>query len=634
MNLLSVEGLSKTYGTKVLFENINFGINEGDKVALVAKNGTGKTTLINILKGLEIGDAGKVVFKKELTISFLDQEPILPQNETIIDFFLNDDSETNKIIKRYEHALEATNKPDAGDKAFNELDEAMELMNQFNAWDFEHQIHHLLGKLGITKTDQLISSLSGGQKKRVALCKVLYDKPDLVIMDEPTNHLDIEMIEWLEGYLSSQNLSCLVVTHDRYFLDNVCNRILEIENGSLYPYAGNFSYYLEKKAERDAQQQSELEKARNLYKRELEWVRRQPKARTTKSKSRVDAFEDIKKAAAKKLEQKALDLTVKMNRMGGTILEAHKISKSFGDKVLFNNFSYNFKKGEKIGISGKNGSGKSTIINILLKKLEPDTGKINVGETIVFGYYSQSGLQFEDGKRVIEVVKDFGTQIPMADGTHISASQLLTRFHFPPDMQFMHVNKLSGGEKRRLYLMTILIQNPNFLILDEPTNDLDIITLQTLEVFLQDFPGCVLIVTHDRYFMDKIVDHIFAFEGNGEIKDFPGNYSEYREWRELQDEKEEDVLSIQKENKKEKDNNDAKLVEKAKGEKLSFKEKYEYDGLENEIAALEDEKVELEKELLTTTDFDALSKKSARISELIALIDAKSLRWLELGERV
>jgi ABC transport system ATP-binding/permease protein len=632
MNLLSVEGLSKSYGTKLLFNNITFGINLGDKTALVAKNGTGKTTLINILKGKEIGDTGKVILKKDISISFLDQEPQLPLNKSIIDFFLNDDTEINKIIKAYELAVEASNQSSAGEKEWNNLHLASEKMTQFNAWDFEHQIHHLLGKLGIIKTDQIIGSLSGGQRKRVALCKVLFDKPDLVVMDEPTNHLDIEMIEWLEGYLSSQNISCLIVTHDRYFLDNVCNRILELENGSLYTYSGNFSYYLEKKAERDAQQQSELEKARNLYKRELEWVRRQPKARTTKSKSRLDAFDDIKRAAQKKLEQKTLDLSVKMSRMGGNILEAHKISKAYDGKALFKSFSYNFKRGEKIGIAGKNGSGKSTLINVLLRKSEPDTGKITVGETVVFGYYSQVGLQFEEGKRVIEVVKDFGSQIPMADGTHLSASQLLTRFHFPPEMQFLPVEKLSGGEKRRLYLMTILIQNPNFLILDEPTNDLDIITLQTLEVFLQDFPGCVLIVTHDRYFMDKIVDHIFAFEGEGIIKDFPGNYSEYREWRELQDEKMEAEVEVEP-TAKASETKETIKVEPVKN-KLSFKEKFEMEQLEKAIQDLEQEKKDLETKLSTTSEFDKLQTISNRISQIIELLDEKGMRWLELSEKV
>lgn len=634
MNLLSVNQLSKSFGDKVLFKNINFGINYGDKVALIAKNGSGKSTLFKILQGIEIPDSGEVVFRKELRISFLNQEPELNNEHTIEDAIYAGDSEVVKTAIDYTRLVE-THYANPTEKTENQLDILTHRMNDLEAWNVETQIHIVCSHLGLNDLKQKVGTLSGGQKKRLALAQVILNEPDLLIMDEPTNHLDVSVIEWLEEYLRSYKKSILLVTHDRYFLDAVCDRIIEIDNHEIYEYKGNFEYYMEKKAERTMMEASELEKAKNLYRRELEWVRKQPKARTTKSKSRVDAFYEVEaKARAKKIEKK-IELSVKVGRIGSKVLEVHKLQKAFGEKKILEPFTYTFIKGEKIGIVGPNGIGKSTFINMLQGLEPPDNGKVSVGETIVFGYYSQKGIQVADDKRVIEVVKDIAEFIPLANGTTLSASALLTRFNFPPAVQFGHVGKLSGGERRRLYLLTVLVKNPNFLILDEPTNDLDIVTLQTLEEFLLEFQGCVLIVSHDRYFLDRLVDHVFAFEGNGVIKDFPGNYTEYRQWKDDMEVLEEakakgHIVEDLEEQEPVMESAKTQVTEK---KKLSYKEQKELETLEQELEKLEKRKTEIEA-LLTggTTNMDEIQKLSAEFTTLNNSIDEKTMRWLELQE--
>jgi ATP-binding cassette subfamily F protein uup len=534
VNYLSVESLSKSYGPKQLFDNISFGLNQGQRIALIAKNGAGKSTLLKILTGKEIADAGNVTFRKDITVTYLDQNPLFDENSTVIEAIYNTGNPALNAVRAYEDALEAFEK-DYNDKTQAQLEKATAKIDELNAWGIDSKVKEVLQRLKIAFLDKKISMLSGGQKKRVALAKVLIDEPNLLILDEPTNHLDVEMIEWLEDYLVSLDMTLLLVTHDRYFLDSVCTEIIELDNNKLYNYKGNFQYYVEKKAEREQIEGSEIDKAKNLYRRELEWVRRMPKARGTKSKSRLNAFDDTKEKAFSGKTETKLELGVKMSRIGGKILEFIHIKKAFGATKIVNDFSYIFKKGEKIGVIGKNGVGKSTVLNMIMGMEKPDAGTIQAGETIVFGYYSQEGLKLNEDKRVIEVVKDIAEFIPLADGSKLSASGLLTKFLFPPDVQYSMVSKLSGGERRRLYLMTILIKNPNFLILDEPTNDLDIVTLSVLEDFLTAFQGCVLIVTHDRYFMDKMVDHLFVFEGEGVVRDFPGNYTEYRDTKDLED---------------------------------------------------------------------------------------------------
>lgn len=635
MNLLSVNQLSKSFGDKILFKNINFGINYGDKVALIAKNGSGKSTLFKILQGLEIPDSGEVVFRKDLRISFLSQEPDLDNNHTIEEAIYSCDSEMVKTAIDYAHLIE-THYANPTEKTENQLDVLTHRMNDLEAWNVETQIKVVCSNLGLNDLKQKVSTLSGGQKKRLALAQVILNEPDLLIMDEPTNHLDVSVIEWLEDYLHSYKKSILLVTHDRYFLDAVCDRIIEIDNHEIYEYKGNFEYYMEKKSERQQMEASELEKAKNLYRRELEWVRKQPKARTTKSKSRVDAFEAIEaKARAKKIEKK-IELSVKVERIGSKVLEAHKLQKAFGDKKILEPFTYTFIKGEKIGIVGPNGIGKSTFINMLQGIEPPDAGHVSVGDTIVFGYYSQKGIQVPDDKRVIEVVKDIAEFIPLANGTSLSASALLTRFNFPPAVQFGHVGKLSGGERRRLYLLTVLVKNPNFLILDEPTNDLDIITLQTLEEFLLEFQGCVLIVSHDRYFLDRLVDHVFAFEGNGVVKDFPGNYTEYRQWKDDMQVLEEAKAKGQFPNDEApEESNDNKIeIEKpgvTEKKKLSFKEQKELETIEKDLEMLEKRKTEIEFLLAGgTTNVAEIQKLSDEFNTVNLCIDEKTMRWLEL----
>lgn len=631
MNLLSVNNLSKSYGDRVLFTKISFGINNGDKVALVAKNGSGKSTLFKILKGKEIADEGEVVFRRDITVSFLDQDIVLNEELSIIDHVFSTENKLTTCIKKYEKALKLSEEGD-GDAA-NLMEIALREMNELNAWDYEKTIKEILSRLELNDVEQKIKTLSGGQKKRLALAQVLINKPDLLIMDEPTNHLDIDMIEWLEHYIAKEQISILLVTHDRYFLDEVCNNVIELDGGKLYEYKGNYEYFITKKAERELMQNAEIDKARNLYRRELEWVRKMPKARGTKAKARVDAFDDVAQKAKQKRIDKQIELSVKMERLGSKILELTKISKSFGNKKILEPFTYTFKKGEKIGIIGKNGVGKSTFLNILQGIEQVDTGKVQTGETVVFGYYSQSGIKVSEDKRVIEVVRDIADFIPLANGTQLSASQLLTRFNFPPDMQYNYVSKLSGGEKRRLYLLTVLQKNPNFLILDEPTNDLDIVTLQVLEEFLVDFGGCVLIVSHDRYFIDKLVDHVFVFEGNGVIKDYPGNYSEYREWK--QEQKEE----AKEKGKQEKiEVNEVKIVdEKPKSDntkRLSYKEQRELELLEKEIGELEAKKVGLENKMGSTTEYEALQKLSNDLKRNNETLEEKTMRWMELQEKL
>lgn len=630
MNLLSVDQLSKSFGAKDLFKKISFGINYGEKVALIARNGQGKSTLINILKGKEIPDEGTVTFKKDLKIGFLEQQPSFQSGKTIMDVLLSDSNEFSVAVKNYESALNAHSiNPD--EKNSNALDLTIQKMTELDAWNFEANLNSIAAKLGLTNLEQKVDELSGGQIKRLALCCLLINEPDLLVLDEPTNHLDIEMIEWLQHHLSSYSKSILLVTHDRYFLDEVCTQIIELEYTKLYHYKGNFQYYIEKKAERIAASASEIDKAKNLYRRELEWIRKMPKARGTKSKSRIQAFHETEeKIKTNKAEQK-IDLSVKTNRLGSKILELTAIKKSFGDKIIINKFSYTFKHGDKIGLVGKNGSGKSTLLNLIMSLLPYDSGKIQTGETVVFGYYSQMGMNIPDNKRVIEIVKEYGEFIPLANGTTISAAQLLTRFNFPPDVQFGLASKLSGGEKRRLYLLTILIKNPNFLILDEPTNDLDIETLQTLEDFLVDFKGCVLVVSHDRFFLDKIINQVFAFQKDGEIKEFPGNYTEYRNW-------------LDEEEASEKKSNEPVVHQKSveiqisskdkKQNKLSYKEQKELENLEHEISKLELEKSNLLSELSSgNLDHAKLTEKGKSLKLVEERIDEKSIRWLELQEK-
>lgn len=619
MNYLSVENIAKAYGERVLFEDISFGINEGQKVGFIAKNGTGKTSLLDILAGFDAPDAGKVVYRKDITTAFLPQEPNLDPNLTVEETIFSSDNEILNIINRYEKALKNPNDAEAYQKAFEEMDAAQ-------AWDFETQYKQILFKLKLDDLSKEVKHLSGGQKKRLALTVMLLQKPNFIIMDEPTNHLDLDMIEWLEEYFKKENFTIFMVTHDRYFLERVCNEIVELDHGNLYTYKGNYAYYLDKKDARMAQEATNTEKAKQLYKKELEWMRRQPKARTTKSKSRIDDFQDIKDRAHKRRQDHEVQLELNMERLGSKIVELHNIGKSFQDKQLLENFSYNFKRGERIGIIGKNGTGKSTFLNILTGGIKPDTGKVVIGETIKFGYYTQSGIKIKPGQKVIEVIREFGDYIPLKKGRQISAQQLLERFLFDRKKQYDFVEKLSGGERKRLYLCTVLIQNPNFLILDEPTNDLDIVTLNVLESFLLDFPGCLLVVSHDRYFMDKIVDHLFVFQGNAEIQDFPGNYTDYRAY--------EDSATIEaREETSESDNNKKDWKKTSSGTKLSYNEQKEFGKLEKEIAKLEQKKEKLQQKFLEDLDPDEIKENSIKLQEIDDALETKTERWFELGAK-
>lgn len=638
MNFLSVETLSKTWHDKPVLRNITFGIQQGEKVALVAGNGQGKSTLLQIIIGKESSDTGKAIIRKDIKVGYLPQEPELFDDISVIDNILVHDSPISMAVIDYDRAIEKqSHNPSAED--MDHLQWATEKMNQLGAWDYESRVKQVLTKLKITDHDQLASSLSGGQRKRVAMAKVLLAEPDLLIMDEPTNHLDLEMIEWLEGYLSQKDLSLLLVTHDRYFLDRVCDSIIELEHGDIFHYKGNYSYFVENKAMREAMIASELEKDRNLFRRELDWVRRMPKARTTKSKSRVDAFDDLEAKVKNQRHKSELNISMRMERMGAKILELHHVSKAYGEKNLLDDFSYIFKRKEKVGIVGPNGVGKSTFLNMIMELETPDTGKIVTGDTMIFGYYSQQGMKVDDSKKVIDVVRDIADWIPMANGNKLTAQQLLLQFGFSHEKQWDFVVKLSGGEKRRLFLMTILMKAPNFLILDEPTNDLDIETLGVLEDFLLSYDGCAIIVSHDRYFMDKVVDHIFIFEGQGKVRDFPGNYSDYREWDDLEDARK----ALEAKEAKELARNPVVEVKEAvvakpvmpkeEKRKLTFKEKFEFEQLEKDIAQLNLEKSKIEGELSgLTTEFDKISSLGISLQEIQDQIDEKELRWLELSE--
>ncbi len=621
MNYLLAENLKKSFGEKLLFKNLTFGIDAGQKIAMIAKNGSGKTTLLNMLAGIDLPEEGRVVIRKGIRVSYLQQNPELGEENTIMEVVFNSENDYITAIRNYEQALINIKLSDSSE---NQLlfETASSRMDALNAWDYETKIKEILTRFQIENLLQKVSELSGGQRKKVALAKALIEEVDLLLLDEPTNHLDIEMIEWLEDYLSKQKLSLLVVTHDRYFLDNVCQEILELDNGQLYRYKGNYSYFLEKKAEREHIESLETEKSRNIYRTELEWMRRMPSARGTKSKARVDAFYDIEEKALKRTGNGAIELNVKMNRLGGKILELNNISKSFGDFKAVDDFTYTFKKGERIGIVGKNGIGKSTLLNIITGDGRADRGKISLGQTVVFGYYSQEGFLPKEDKRVIELVKDIAEEIPLGKGT-MSASQFLNHFNFPPTLQYNYFSNLSGGEKRRLFLLITLIKNPNFLLLDEPTNDLDISTLQILEDFLLDFKGCLMIVSHDRFFLDKLVDHVFVFEGNGRIKDYYGNYTGYYRQKLLEE-------SAKSQNKIEKPKR-----EKPKDvvKKPSYKQKLEYESLENEIQSLETEKSEIINRLNSGKEnMETLHQLSIRFGEIEKRIDEKTIRWMELSE--
>jgi len=618
MNLLTVENISKSYGELVLFSDISFGINKDQKIALIAKNGSGKTSILNIMSGKDTSETGQVNVRKGIKISYLEQEPNLDPNLTVEETIFATDNEILKIIAAYEKAVENPEDTVKYQKAF-------EAMERHHAWDFETQYKQILFKLQLTKLDAKVSSLSGGQKKRLALANALLNKPDLLILDEPTNHLDLEMIEWLEAYFAKENITLFMVTHDRYFLDRVCNEIIELDNNQLYTYKGNYSYYLNEKEGRMEREAVEQQKSKMLYKKELEWIRRQPKARTTKSKSRIDDFNEIKQRAHQRRKEHEVQLELNMERLGSKILELHNISKSYGDKVILNKFDYNFTKGERIGIIGQNGTGKSTFLNIITQQEKVDGGKVVVGDTLKFGYYTQRGIPDKEGQKVIDVIREFGDYIPLLKGRQISAQQLLERFLFDRKKQYDFVEKLSGGERKRLYLCTVLIQNPNFLILDEPTNDLDIVTLNVLENFLLDFPGCLIVVSHDRYFMDKIVDHLFVFKGNGIIEDFPGNYTDYRVY-------ESSKVEEERENKSTAGEKQEKNWRDTSGGKLSYNEQKEYKQLEKDIQKLEEQKETLQNRF-TDPDLtgDQINQLSVQLKEVSDAIETKTERWFELS---
>ncbi|PCJ98315.1 MAG: ABC transporter [Flavobacteriaceae bacterium] len=623
MNLLTVENIAKSYGELVLFEKLSFGINKGQKIALIAKNGTGKTSILNILSGKDTPDTGKVNYRKGIKISFLDQEPEFNDELTIEQTILGSGNEVIKAIADYEHALAHPENEEGYQKAFED-------MERLDAWDFETQYKQILFKLKLEDLTVRVGLLSGGQKKRLALAGALINKPDLLVLDEPTNHLDLEMIEWLEHYFAKENMTLFMVTHDRYFLERVCNEMIELDNGKLYPYKGNYSYYLEKKDARIEQEAIEHHKSKLLFKKELGWMRKQPKARTTKSKSRIDDFHAIKEKASQRRKDHVIQLEINMERMGSKVLELHNVCKSYPDKLILDKFNYNFLKGERIGIIGKNGTGKSTFLNIITNQDVPDKGKVVIGDTIKFGYYTQKGIVIKEGQKVIEVIREFGDFIPLKKGKQISAQQLLERFLFDRKKQYDFVEKLSGGERKRLYLCTVLIQNPNFLILDEPTNDLDIVTLNVLENFLLDFPGCLMVVSHDRYFMDKIVDHLFVFRGDGVVENFPGNYSDYRTY--------EDSVLLDKRAKKNKpivvEEVPVKNTWKNEGQtkKLSYNDQKEFNRLEKDIQKLEEEKVLVQNKFsdgaLSGKEIDALS---IELKEIKGALEAKTERWFELS---
>jgi ATP-binding cassette subfamily F protein uup len=629
MHYVSVENLAKSYGIQPLFENISFHIEEGDKIALVAKNGSGKSTLLKILSGMETADEGKLWINKDVDVVLFEQEPKFQEDRTVLDNIFFHNHPIINAIKEFE-VLSEDLESHGGDP--DKFTAALVKMDELGAWDFDARVKQIFGKLNIHQLQQPVRTLSGGQRKRVALARTLIDigfehKHVLLIMDEPTNHLDVEMVEWLEHFLDKENVTLLLVTHDRYFLDAVCNEIWEMDNSMIYVYKGDYQNYLEKKTARVENELSSIDKARNTYRRELEWMRKQPKARTTKSKSRQDNFYEVEKKAKQKIEDQQVELQMKMNRLGGKVVEMKKVYKSFDDKVILKGFDYTFSKGERVGVVGKNGAGKSTFIDIIQQIIPPDSGKINIGDTIVFGYYSQKGLVIKEDMRVIEFVKNIAEHFPLETGGSLSAAQFLQLFLFDPDKQYTFISKLSGGEKRRLHLLSILFRNPNFLILDEPTNDLDLPTLSVLENFLSEFPGCLLIVSHDRYFMDRLVDHLFVFEGDAVVRDYPGNYTQYRLSQKETPEEKTKVLPT--------DTNSATTNSPSSSpvKRLSFKEKREFELLEKEIAALTKEKEMITEKLNNgSTPFEELQQLSTRIGQVTRELDEKEFRWLELSE--
>ncbi|HIZ01781.1 MAG TPA: ABC-F family ATP-binding cassette domain-containing protein [Candidatus Bacteroides merdipullorum] len=619
--ILQVENLTKSFGDLVLFENISFGLAEGQRVGLIAKNGSGKSTLLNILSGKEGYDEGKISFRRDLRVGYLEQSPSYPEELTVLEACFHHGNTTVDLIKDYERCMETEGHPG--------LDELLVRMDHEKAWDYEQKAKQILSQLKIRDFNQQVKHLSGGQLKRVALANTLITEPDLLILDEPTNHLDLDMTEWLEEYLRRTNLTLLMVTHDRYFLDRVCSEIIEIDNRTIYSYKGNYSYYLEKRQERIDAKTVEVERANNLYRTELEWMRRMPQARGHKARYREEAFYELEKVAKQRFHDANVKLDVKASYIGNKIFEADHLCKAFGDLKILDDFSYIFARYEKMGIVGNNGTGKSTFIKILMGLVKPDSGTLDIGETVRFGYYSQDGLQFNEQMKVIDVVQDIAEVIELGNGRRLTASQFLQHFLFTPETQHSYVYKLSGGERRRLYLCTVLMRNPNFLVLDEPTNDLDIVTLQVLEEYLQGFKGCVIVVSHDRYFMDKVVDHLLVFNGGGDIRDFPGNYTQYREWKEAKarhDKEQQAVAKPQAAAKPARTRQDEKR-------RMSFKERREFEQLEKEIAELEAEKKAIEDALCSgTLSVDELTEKSRRLPQLTDLIDEKTMRWLELSE--
>ena len=620
VSYLQIEELTKSYGDRVLFSDVTFGINEGDKVGLIAKNGTGKTTLLRIIAGLEDYDSGKITFHNDLRVGYLEQMPSFFSSKSVIDTCLEGDDPVSCALRNYEHALQG------GDTEL--LTRAIQEMDNFKAWDYEDRFKQILSMLKITDIYQPIEQLSGGQIKRVALAKILISEPQLVILDEPTNHLDIEMIEWLEDYLRRNKMAVFMVTHDRYFLDNICNKIIEIDNQSTYTYNGKYAYYLEKRAERIEAQNCEIAKARNLYRTELDWMRRQPQARATKAKYRIDAFYDIKDKAHQHYDNSKVNLNVKSSYIGSKIFVAHNVCKAFGDKKILDDFNYTFARYEKLGIIGNNGAGKSSFVKLLLNEYVPDSGYFEIGETVKFGYYSQEGIKFNETKRVIDVIKEVAEHIVFDEKTSYSASQFLNLFLFSAKDQQKLIAKLSGGEKRRLHLASILMHKPNFLILDEPTNDLDIVTLEVLEEYITKFNGCIIIISHDRFFMDRTVDHIFVFEGNGVIKDFPGNYSDYRYWKTEHDKQIAEQQRI--ENRR---NEPAARQQNRNENRMTFKERKEFESLTAELEELNSEKANLEELFNSGAVIDDMATKAKRYNDLKEIIDEKEFRWLELSEK-
>lgn len=633
MHYVSAEGLTKSYGVKPLFENITFHISEGDKIALVARNGSGKSTLLKILAGKDVPDEGKLWVHKDVTVALFEQDPQFEEHLSVLDNIFHYKHPVAEALREYEGIMEQADKDPV------KLGEALAKLDELGAWDFEAKVKQILGKLNVHHLDQRVDTLSGGQRKRVALAQTLIDigfehKHVLLIMDEPTNHLDVEMVEWLEHYLNQEKVTLLMVTHDRYFLDAVCDVIWEIDGSEMFTYKGDYETYLEKKAARIENMQANIDKAKNTYRKELEWMRKQPKARSTKAQSRIDSFYEVEKQAKKRIEDNQLELEMKMNRLGGKVVEMKKVYKSYGDKVIMKGFDYTFKKGERTGIIGKNGAGKSTFLQIVQQQELQDSGKVNIGDTVVFGNFSQQGLEIKEDMRVIEYVKNIAESFPLAKGGTMSAAQFLELFLFPAEQQYTYLSKLSGGEKKRLQLLTVLFRNPNFLILDEPTNDLDLPTLAVLENFLDNYQGCLVIVSHDRYFMDRLIDHMFVFEGDGAIRDFPGNYTQYRIWQKEQERKEAEERKQQQavDNAQPAATTPTAAQKPKDKRKLSYKEQREFEQLEKDIHTLEQEKAELAGRMSSNIAYEELEQINKRMIEITAALEEKEMRWLELSE--